>query len=193
MDVRLKKFALNYKMYDDVEDYINAAGHVIHRPLTNEEVDYLMKESSEVPVKAAEVLKAVGEFNVCHKCASIMQRSNDIFSIVKARSTNDLCDCCGEYSHLRTVAVDNFGKVARMSVKVAAIYPVKNLVRIINAPTRYKPLIGEVAEIISRQMTNRGPLYNLSLANGEIIPIPFKHNDLEAIQEAGSSPVDTSV
>jgi len=126
-------------------------------------------------------IQALGEFDVCTSCALKLRAGNDLFTILNPRISTGKCYFCGKERVLRRVATDNLMKAARFTVKRAEVYPIRKIVKIVGAPKRYESVIGETAEIIGKNMTRMGPRYKLMLGDGHIIPVYFKHNDLEPI------------
>lgn len=196
----VESFVKNAYLYDTQEEYIIAAEKKANGPLTEYELEYLLKNATtKVGAKGAEYLwndkvkRVIGTFSVCDPCLALLGKSNDVVKVVVARVGIGECEVCGKGGRvLRKANVDNYGKVARTTVvKSAAVMDNGIIVKIIDVPSRLSALIGSLARIKGVEITHsQGVRYELELENGLRVPYKFKAYQIEEVPDSNSIPKD---
>lgn len=187
MNKLLERFVKTARMYANEADYVLAAQRKMARPLTMVEKKYILDNAvAGNATKGSQYLwnknaaRIVGTFNICDRCFPLVRKQNDILNVVKSRVGDGHCEICGNTAVLRKVAVDNYGKRAEMVIKQAQTLNRGDVVKIVDAPTKFNALIGDMAEIINVSMNPaKGVVYELELSNGRRIPYEFKHSQVE--------------
>lgn len=197
----VEAFVKNAYLYDTQNEYIIAAEKKANGPLTEYELEYLLKNATtKVGAKGAEYLwndkvkRVIGTFSVCDPCLALLGKSNDVVKVVVARIGIGECEICGKGGRvLRKANVDNYGKVARTTVvKSAAVMDKGIIVKIIDVPSRLSALLGSLARIKGVEITySQGVRYELELENGLSVPYKFKVYQIEEVSAGGAVPKDT--
>jgi len=200
MNFFIKQHAKNAYKFSTKEVYIKDAEEHLGRDLRQYEEDYLLKNAmgssgsrGEIYVWGRNLSRVVGTFSVCGTCLTDLGANNDVVKIVSAHVGSGLCDICGVRGNLRKASVDNYGKIGTMTLKISKILNRGDVVKIIDAPTRFNALIGEMGEIILVTISsNRGVTYDIELDNGYRIPYQFKPFQLDVVSGV-SDDIDGSV